>query len=52
MSLSWVLGEITRSEMNVCGPDVPAEMDGDLKKKDLVLKYDRHIKAEIKKRQM
>ena len=25
--------------MNVCGPDMPAEMDDDLKKKDLVQKY-------------
>ena len=44
--------KITKLEMNVCGPDVPAEMDGGLKKKDLVRKYDRHIEAEMKKRQI
>ena len=42
--------KMTKLEMNVCGPNVPAEMDGSLKKKDLVQKYDRHIKAEMKKR--
>ena len=38
--------------MNVCGPDVPAEMDGGLKKKDIVRKYNRQNKAEMKKRRI
>ena len=52
MLLPWALKkqrEITKSEMNVCGPDVTAEIDGSLKKKELVQKYNRHIKMEIKK---
>ena len=44
--------KITKPEMDVCGPDVPAEMDSGLKKKDLVRKYDRHINAEMEKRRI
>lgn len=36
-----------KSGKNVCGPDIPAEMDGGLKMKDIQKKYDKEIKAEI-----
>merc|ERR1712238_208396 len=42
----------TKSEVNVCGADVPAEMDGGLKKKDIQSKYDKEIKAEMEHRRI
>ena len=39
--------KVTKSERNNCGIDVPAEMDGGLKIKDIQRKYDKEIKAEI-----
>jgi len=44
--------KITKSEVNVCGADVPAEMDGGLKKKDIQSKYDKEIKAEMEHRRI
>ena len=38
--------KITRSEVKVCGANVPVEMDGGLKKKDMQSKYDKETKAE------
>ena len=38
---------MTTSEQSNCGIDVPAEMDGGLKVKDIQRKYDKEIKAEI-----
>lgn len=37
----------TKSEQNTCGMDIPAEMDGGLKIKDIQRKYDKEIQAEI-----
>ena len=39
--------KVTKSEQSNCGIDVPAEMDGGLKVKDIQRKYDEEIKAEI-----
>ena len=39
--------KITKSEQNVCGPDISAEMDGGLKKCYIIRKYEKEIKAEI-----
>ena len=39
--------KITKSEQNNCGVDVPAEMDGGLKIKDIQRKYDKALEAEI-----
>ena len=37
----------TKSETNTCGMDVPAEMDGGLKMKDIQKKYETEVDAEI-----
>ena len=37
--------KITKSEVNVCGAKVPAEMDGGHKKKDMQSKYVKETKA-------
>ena len=42
--------KITKSEMNKCGPDVPAEMDGGLKKKKIQRRYNRGIRVEMEHR--
>jgi len=39
--------KITKSEQNVCGPDMLAEMDGGLKKCYIIRKYEKELKAEI-----
>merc|ERR1712194_852343 len=39
--------KLTKSERNACGPDIPAEMGGGLKKCYLVKKYEKEIRAEI-----
>ena len=39
--------KVTKSEQSKCALDVPAEMDGGLKKKHVLKKYDDQIKAEI-----
>ena len=44
--------KITKSEKSICGPDIPAEMGGCLKKKDIQLKYDKEIRAEIEFRRL
>ena len=38
---------ITKSEQNACGPYIPAEMNGGLKKCYLINKYNKEINAEI-----
>ena len=42
----------TKSEQSRCGLDIPAEMDGSLKKKDIQKKYDAQIRAEIEFRRL
>jgi len=42
----------TKSEQSRCGLDIPAEMDGGLKKKDIQKKYDAQIRAEIEFRRL
>ena len=39
--------KITKAEQNSCGPDITAEMDGGLKIKYILQKYDKEIRAEI-----
>ena len=39
--------KITKSEQNSCGADVPAKMDGGITIRNLQVKYDTQIKAEI-----
>ena len=39
--------KVTKSEQSKCAVDVPAEMDGGLKKKHVPKRYDDQIKAEI-----
>ena len=39
--------KLTKAEQIKCGLDVPAEMDSDLRKKDIQRKYDAQIRAEI-----
>ena len=39
--------KLTKAEQIKCGLDVPAEMDGGLRKKDIQRKYDAQIRAEI-----
>ena len=41
------LRKITKAEQSLCGPDIPAEMDGGLKIKYILQKYDKEIRAEI-----
>ena len=38
--------KITKSDQNVCGPDISAETDGGLKKFYIIRKYEKEIKAE------
>ena len=38
--------------MNVCGPDVPAEIDDGVKKKDIQQRYEREIRAEMEYRRI
>ena len=44
--------KLTKAEQIKCGLDVPAEMDGGLRKKDIQRKYDAQIRAEIEFRKL
>ena len=41
-----------KNEQNTCCLDIPAEMDGGLKEKDMQRKYDKEIRAEIEFRKL
>jgi hypothetical protein len=39
--------KLTKSEQNACGADIPAEMDGGIKIKDIIKRHDKETKAKI-----
>ena len=44
--------KLTKSEQNTCGADIPTEMEGWNKIKDIIKRYDKEIKTEIECREI